>query len=589
MDGYLRIQTKIDNSKVDPQLALLKNKLKNTQQELAILEKTTLATGYDKKKVEQDTVKLKAQEAKLTEQIAKSEQKSVEKRDYSKGVEKGIKSLKRFALSLFTVGSVYAMISKASNAYLSQDTDLAQKLQNVWVGLGSFLAPLIEYLSDVLLKGLGYLNEFIKALTGIDYIARANAKAIEKQADAQKKLNQLYSFDEMNVQQSNNTSTGGASSGIIEIPELDTKIVDKLKELAFWLKENWDWVSKVGLALIGVFGAVAIGKLLSGIGLLIGSKAVGTGLAGLLPLLTLVAGIWTISLYIDGYNKVKDSLKELNDMLDKNIEMEKGLKKQTDEVTKSYMGLVESGEITAEQMDTLTWYLDSTSDSIYKQYSELQKSKTWWGEFTGSNKKINEEQRILAERLGIVTDNYGKLFEQGKLNDTQAKDYKDSLEKQIVIMEGLGNNTDELRTKYELLTGKQFVIKVGAEVTGAMNNVQALINKIKNLPPSIEIATSFGAFGGGSGGGTRNAVGGIGSIVNNPGRGISMGNNIVGEAGQEGIIPLTDPNAMAQLGESIGKWINVQITNVNKMDNKIISRQTKMLNSRDSFATNGGM
>ena len=64
----------------------------------------------------------------------------------SKNFEKGTTSLKRFALSLFSLGSIYALVSKASSAYLSQNTELAQKLQNVWVGLGSLLAPVIEYL-----------------------------------------------------------------------------------------------------------------------------------------------------------------------------------------------------------------------------------------------------------------------------------------------------------------------------------------------------------------------------------------------------------------------------------------------------------
>ena len=67
-----------------------------------------------------------------------------------------VKKLKKVGLTLFSIRSVYSLVSKASSAYLSQDVELAQKLQNVWTGLGSFMAPVLEYLSNIMLKALGY-------------------------------------------------------------------------------------------------------------------------------------------------------------------------------------------------------------------------------------------------------------------------------------------------------------------------------------------------------------------------------------------------------------------------------------------------
>lgn len=78
-----------------------------------------------------------------------------------------------------------------------------------------------------------------------------------------------------------------------------------------------------------------------------------------------------------------------------------------------------------------------------------------------------------------------------------------------------------------------------------------------------------------------------GGIVNMPGRGVDIGGAIAGEAGREGVLPLTDPATMAQLGKEIGQWITVNLSNITKLDSKVISRKTKQVGNQLSFATNG--
>ena len=50
----------------------------------------------------------------------------------AKGIDKTTSKIKRFALALFSIRSIYSLVSKASSAYLSQDTELADKLQACW-------------------------------------------------------------------------------------------------------------------------------------------------------------------------------------------------------------------------------------------------------------------------------------------------------------------------------------------------------------------------------------------------------------------------------------------------------------------------
>ena len=183
-DGKIVIGTEINTKQFDAQIKVLKNKLNDIESSLQMASKDK--TLFSTREIEE----MEAEAENLRNKIGSlQEKKKKTNKETSKGFDKGIKSLKRFALSLFSVGSIFAGVSKASSAYLSQNEELAKKLQSVWIGLGSFLEPAINAISNVMLKGLGYLNEFIKALTGVDYIAKANAKALEKQTKAQAKLN----------------------------------------------------------------------------------------------------------------------------------------------------------------------------------------------------------------------------------------------------------------------------------------------------------------------------------------------------------------------------------------------------------------
>lgn len=169
-------------------------------------------------------------------------------KNVSKIVGKGITSLKRFALSLFGIQSAYRAVSKAVHSYLAYDQELSKSIQNTWVGLGSFVAPLLEYLVGAFQKVLAYANALIQALTGINFVARANAKALNqagKSAGATAKaMKQLGSFDELN-NINTDTGSGGAGGGAdvnqIELPDIDTSklqpILDIFEQIQYWASE----------------------------------------------------------------------------------------------------------------------------------------------------------------------------------------------------------------------------------------------------------------------------------------------------------------------------------------------------------------
>jgi hypothetical protein len=78
----------------------------------------------------------------------------------------------------------------------------------------------------------------------------------------------------------------------------------------------------------------------------------------------------------------------------------------------------------------------------------------------------------------------------------------------------------------------------------------------------------------------------VGGIINMPGRGIPLGGAIGGEAGAEGVLPLTDSQAMETLGEAIGRYIKINANITNMMNGRVISRQIQQIIANQDFAYN---
>ena len=109
-----------------------------------------------------------------------------------------------------------------------------------------------------------------------------------------------------------------------------------------------------------------------------------------------------------------------------------------------------------------------------------------------------------------------------------------------------------------------------------IKSINKLINVI-NKVPGIDLGTlpTFSL--------PRLAVGGI---VNMPSRGVPIGGAIAGESGAEGVIPLTDTQAMETLGATIGKYITINANITNTMNGRVISRELQKINTNNDFAMN---
>lgn len=99
--SYVKLQNEIDKTSLQFDKASIK--VDNLNDKLNALEMTNMSTG-----ISESTNKL------------------------AKGLDKITSKIKRFGLSLLSIRSIWALVSKASSAYLAQDIELANKMQSVW-------------------------------------------------------------------------------------------------------------------------------------------------------------------------------------------------------------------------------------------------------------------------------------------------------------------------------------------------------------------------------------------------------------------------------------------------------------------------
>lgn len=221
-----------------------------------------------------DIIEMMAELETLEEQLKKTDKASAKLGgNLAKGLNDGLKKAKKFALSLFGIQSAYRMLSKASSMYLAQDEETSNKVKSAWIGLGSMFAPLLEKIANFTIKAVSYINVFIKALTGFDFLARAMDKSSKKMNKSAKSMqNSLAGFDEIT-----NIGDSGSASDVdtswvdaFKNQDLNLEWVDKIKNFGTWVKENW------GLVIGAILGTVAAIKLVNlGLG---GIKALGIGL-----------------------------------------------------------------------------------------------------------------------------------------------------------------------------------------------------------------------------------------------------------------------------------------------------------------------
>ena len=134
----------------------------------------------------------------------------------------GLGQILKIAGALFSLRSIYSVLSNSARAWLSSQNAQAQQLsaniEYMKYALGSVLAPAIEWIVNLIYQALKGVQALIYALTGVNIFANASAKAYSSMAGSAKKAKdetkQLAGIhNEINNIQDNQGSDSGGGGG----------------------------------------------------------------------------------------------------------------------------------------------------------------------------------------------------------------------------------------------------------------------------------------------------------------------------------------------------------------------------------------
>lgn len=501
-------------------------------------------------------------------------------------VSSSIKHIGRLALGVLSIAGAYRLVSQASSTLSQYDKQYATNLEYIRYLLAQTLAPVLRYLINLASTLLSYLNYIAKAWFNVNLFSKSSAKNFQngqKSTAKMKKDLQTVSFDEMTVLQ--NQSTGGAGAGV---PDIDpTKIQGEVPEWLKWIADNKDIVLAtlagiagfiiaiklglsgtialgIGLIIAGVVLAIQgliaylndptfenFGKIIEGLGIaLIGLGIIISGPAGL------VVGI--VGAIVLLWGVIVKYWKQIKSFLQKGIDWLFGKSDWVRQMFGDTIGDMYDNAVQGLQ-EILNWF-DSTFNGIKANFNEI----------------ISFVKNVFAGNWQGAWQNIKNIFSN--------------------IWESIKNTAKRMF----ILIGRMAVnvgTTVGATISGAfkavVNGVLWAIEHILNSP--IRAVNSLV--------GVINKVPGInlgylptfklprlkaGGIINLPGRGIPVGGGtaIGGEAGKEGVLPLTDTQAMETLGQAIGRYITINANITNTMNGRVISRQLQQIKNEKDFAYN---
>ena len=512
-----------------------------------------------------------------------------------KSTNNAIKSIGRLALGVLSAASAYSIVSKASSTLGQYDEQYATNLEYINYLLAQALAPALRYLVNLASTLLSYLNYILNAWFGITLFSKNSAKnfaaakastgGISNNTGKIKKDLQTTPFDEMNVltDTSDSSSGGGAGGGGI-LPSIDPSVLaGEIPDWLQWIVDNKDVILPVlagiaatilawklglegiqalgiGLAIAGIVEAIQalkeymedpsfenFGKIIQGIGIAI----IGLGIAFLgLPAIIIGVIVLLWGTFVKYWDQIKEKLQSGIDWL----------KSQSEKIRERFGDL--AGEIYDRFVGSLQRtldFLDRTMKRIKENFSLLISFVK--NVFAGDWKAAWEDVKKIFSNIwngmkDLAKTSWENIFDGAKsmvqtVGDTVGTLFKNAVNSVLGTIENLINNP--------------------------INDINSLLDVINAVPgikldylPRINIP--------------RLAVGGI---INAPGRGTLVGGAAIGgEAGREGVIPLTDSSAMETLGEAIGRYITINANITNTMNGRVISRQLKKIQNEMDFAYN---
>ena len=550
-----------------------------------------MRTKYQEINNKVDEYKQKIESIKMQKQVADVDKLKASFNGVGSSIQGAVKHVTRLALGIFGARSAFMALRRASSDLANYDQQYGANLEYIRYALTQMIAPVLQWIVRLAATLLGYINAIAQAWFGINLFARGSAESFNKMkagasgaSKAVKEIKkQLAGFDEINMLTDQSDTGTKAGAGGIATPDFDLSAMQA--EPPEWLKWIIDHKDEILSVLAGIAGGLLAIKLGA-----TGLQALGIG--------AMITGIlWTIQAlkdYLEAptWENFGRIIQGIGIFLAGLLGIILGFPGVVVGVVVFIVGtIIKHWETIRTFLQGGIDWLKGKSDWVHQMFGNVIGSI--YDYFVSRFQAVLNFANGLFSSLKQIFDGFIKFFK-----GVFTGNWKLAFEGLKQIVSGFINNIINifnyvmsfLRDRVALwgnVVGKAFGGAFKAVVNAVLRTIENTLNTpirainrlidVINAVPGINLGklTTFNL--------PRLKVGGI---INMPNKGTILGSAIGGESGREGVIPLTDQQAMAQLGAEIGRHVLINLTNITQMNGRVIGREVKQVLSEQDFAFN---
>lgn len=167
-------------------------------------------------------------------------------KQWSTGFKNGLGHILKYAGALFSLRGIYSILSNSASSWLSSQNagakQLSANIEYMKTAMGSALAPVIQYVTNLIYQLMRAIQSVVYAFSGINIFAKATASSMKNTAGSAKQASKSLSSVHSEISNVSENNSGGTNPNI-DLSQMDTQmgpLAQKLYDFFKPLKDSWD-------------------------------------------------------------------------------------------------------------------------------------------------------------------------------------------------------------------------------------------------------------------------------------------------------------------------------------------------------------
>ena len=160
-------------------------------------------------------------------------------KQWNGGIKNGLGHVLKYATALFSLRSIYSVLSSSAQAWLGSQNKGAQQLsaniEYMKYAMGSVFAPVIQYVTSLVYQLMKAIQSVVYAMSGVNIFAKTTASSMKNTSSSAKQASKSLSsvHSEINNVSDNKNNENSSSNPNIDLSKMDSNsnpIIDAIKQ-----------------------------------------------------------------------------------------------------------------------------------------------------------------------------------------------------------------------------------------------------------------------------------------------------------------------------------------------------------------------